>query len=175
LCVFDLDPMRDDVATLRRVCLALRDLLHELGLTSWIKTSGSKGFHIAVPLDGKTAYGDVMRFAHVVGGALVAHDPAHLTMEFSKKDRGGRIFVDTGRNAPGATFAAAYAVRAKPGAPVSAPCTWEEIERGAVEPQTFTLRGMAKRVANVGDLWGDLSKRKRSLTKALAKIRAMGR
>ena len=83
-------------------------------------------------------------------------DPDHLTQEFSKADRGGRILVDTGRNAYSATFAAAYAVRAKTGAPVSAPCTWEEVERGEVGPQTFTLRTMAKRIAEVGDLWQDM-------------------
>ena len=69
-------------------------------------------------------------------------DPEHLTQEFSKADRGGRILVDTGRNGYSATFAAAYAVRAKPGAPVSAPCTWDELERGEVAPRTFTLRTM---------------------------------
>ena len=70
------------------------------------------------------------RFAHAVGALLVERDPEHLTQEFSKVDRGTRILVDTGRNGYSATFAAAYAVRAQPGAPVSAPCTWEEIERG---------------------------------------------
>ena len=113
------------------------------GLPSWVKTSGSKGFHIVVPLDGKADIGEVARFAHAVGTFLVKRDPQHLTQEFSKADRGGRILVDTGRNGYSATFAAAYAVRAKPGAPVSAPCTWEEIERGEVGPRTFTLRTMA--------------------------------
>ena len=100
------------------------------------------------------------RFAHAVGTLLVKRDPKHLTQEFSKADRGGRIFVDTGRNGYSATFAAAYAVRAKPGAPVSAPCTWDEIERGEVGPRTFTLRTMAgpHRQA-VGDLWSDMLKR----------------
>ena len=78
---------------------------------------------------------------------LVDAPPGRLTQEFSKADRGGRIFVDTGRNGYSATFAAAYAVRAKPGAPVSAPCTWEEVERGQVGPRTFTLKTMAGRVA----------------------------
>ena len=64
----------------------------------------------------------------------MSRDPEHLTQEFSKADRGGRILVDTGRNGYSATFAAAYAVRAKPGAPVSAPCTWEEVERGDGRP-----------------------------------------
>ena len=108
----------------------------------------------------------VARFAHAVGTILVKHDPQHLTQEFSKADRGGRILVDTGRNGYSATFAAAYAVRAKPGAPVSAPCTWEEIERGEVAPRTFTLRTMADRIAKVGDLWSDLRKRARSLRRA---------
>jgi bifunctional non-homologous end joining protein LigD len=87
-------------------------------------------------------------------------DPLHLTQAFSKADRGGRILVDTGRNRPGATFAAAYTVRARPGAPVSAPCTWAEIESGDVGPRTFTLRTMAARVASVGDLWRDLAPRR---------------
>ena len=100
-----------------------------------MKTSGSKGFHIVVPLDGKADMGEVARFAHAVGALLVKRDPQHLTQEFSKADRGGRILVDTGRNGYSATFAAAYAVRAKPGAPVSAPCTWEELERGDGRPQ----------------------------------------
>ena len=160
ICVFDLDPSADDPDVLRAAALRLRDLLDELGLTSWVKTSGSKGFHIIVPLDGKARMSAVARFAHAVGTLLVKRDPAHLTQEFSKADRGGRILVDTGRNGYSATFAAAYAVRAKPGAPVSAPCTWEELERGGVGPRTFTLRTMADRIAEVGDLWSNLRKRK---------------
>jgi bifunctional non-homologous end joining protein LigD len=159
VCVFDLDPSRaDEPEVLRTVALALRDLLAELGLSSWVKTSGSKGFHILVALDGKARTGEVARFAHAVGTILVKRNPEHLTQEFSKADRGGRILVDTGRNGYSATFAAPYTVRARPGAPVSAPCTWEELERGQVGPTTFTLRTMAGRVADVGDLWSDIGK-----------------
>lgn len=171
ICVFDLDPSADRPEELRAAALARRELLHELGLPSWLKTSGSKGFHIVVPLDGKAAFGDVAQFAHSVGTTLVNRDPAHLTQEFSKADRRGRIYVDTGRNGYGATFAAAYAVRAKPGAPVSAPCTWEELERGEIGPGTFTLRTMPVRVAAVGDLWSDMRRRGRSLTRPLQKLR----
>jgi bifunctional non-homologous end joining protein LigD len=174
ICVFDLDPSHDDeFDLLRAAALNVRDLLAELGLPSWIKTSGSKGFHIAVPLDGKSDFGTVARFAHHVGKILVERDPQHLTQEFSKADRGGRILVDTGRNGYSATFAATYTVRAKPGAPVSAPCTWEEVERGEVQPRSFTLRGMMQRVAAVGDLWADMLKRKRSLEKAIQRLRQM--
>jgi len=174
VCVFDLDPLSDDRPDLlRKIALDVRDVLEELGLPSWVKTSGSKGFHILVSLDGKTRIGDVARFAHRVGALLVERDPDHLTQEIGKKDRGGRILVDTGRNGYSATFAAAYAVRAKPGAPVSAPCTWEEIERGTVGPRTFTLRTMAARVAAAGDLWSDMRKRKRSLRRPIERLRRL--
>ena len=173
VCVFDLDPAgEDDLESLRAAALNLRDLLAELGLPCWIKTSGSKGFHIAVPLDGKSDFGEVASFAHRVGRMLVQRDPEHLTQEFSKADRGGRILVDTGRNGYSATFAATYTVRAKRGAPVSAPCTWEEVERGQVHPKSFTLRLMAQRIAAVGDLWSEMLRKKRSLSQALRKISA---
>jgi bifunctional non-homologous end joining protein LigD len=171
ICIFDLDPANeDDLDTLRAAALKLRELLDELGLRSWIKTSGSKGFHIAVPLDGKSDFGAVARFAHTVGRVLVTRDPDHLTQEFHKIDRGGRILVDTGRNGYSATYAATYTVRAKPGAPVSAPCTWEEIERGDVGPKTFTLRTMAQRISVAGDLWADMLTKKRSLKRALDRL-----
>jgi bifunctional non-homologous end joining protein LigD len=170
VCVFDLDPSEDVPDVLRAAALAVRDLLRDLGLASWVKTSGSKGFHIAVPLDGKADYDVVASFAHAVGRELVRRDPRHLTQEFLKTDRGGRILVDTGRNRLGATFAAAYAVRARSGAPVSAPCTWEEIERGEVGPRTFTLRTMAGRVEAVGDLWSDMPGHAQSLREASQRL-----
>jgi bifunctional non-homologous end joining protein LigD len=81
--------------------------------------------------------------------------------------------MDTGRNAYSATFAAAYAVRAKHGAPVSAPCTWDELERGEVQPQTWTLRNMAARIAESGDLWSGMLKCRHSLRDAIEKLRRM--
>lgn len=173
ICVFDLDPSVDEPEMLRAAAVGVRDILAELGLPSWVKTSGSKGFHIVVPLDGKAGMGEVARFAHGVGTLLVKRDPQNLTQEFSKVDRGRRILVDTGRNGYSATFAATYAVRPKPGAPVSAPCTWEELETGEVGPQTFTLRTMARRIADVGDLWSDLGRRKRSLRRSMEKLRRL--
>ncbi|HVL67500.1 MAG TPA: non-homologous end-joining DNA ligase [Vicinamibacterales bacterium] len=163
VCVFDLDPSVEHDELLRAAAVALRDLLEELGLPSWVKTSGSKGYHIAVPLDGRTRIDEVEAFAHGVAALLVKRYPNQLTQAFHKKDRGRRILVDTGRNGYSATFAAVYAVRARPGAPVSAPCTWEEIARGDVHPRSFTLRNLPARIARVGDLWGDMRRRKRSL------------
>jgi bifunctional non-homologous end joining protein LigD len=173
LCVFDLDPSKDDVDDVRAAAVGLRDLLEELGLPSWIKTSGSKGFHIVVPLDGKTSIGQVVRFAEAVGRLFVSLAPDRLTQEFAKVDRSGRIYVDTGRNGYSATFAAAYTVRARRGAPVSAPCTWAEIERGEVAPTTFTVRNMAARIAAVGDVWADLRRRRRSLKQPIERVKRM--
>jgi bifunctional non-homologous end joining protein LigD len=173
LCVFDLDPSRDDAEALRAAVIGLRDLLEELTLPSWIKTTGSKGFHIVVPLDGTTPIDVVARFAHAVGTLFVSRAPDRLTQEFSKADRSGRIYVDTGRNGYSATFAAAYTVRARRGAPVSAPCTWEEVERGEVSPGTFTLRNMPERIKKVGDVWAGMRRRGRSLKGPMKKLRTI--
>jgi bifunctional non-homologous end joining protein LigD len=173
ICVFDLDPSGDDPAAVRAAALGLRDLLQELTLPSWVKTSGSKGFHIVVPLDAKTPMGHVARFADAVGKLFVSHAPDHLTQEFSKVDRRGRIYVDTGRNGYSATFAAAYTVRAKRGASVSAPCKWEELERGEVSPTSFNLRNMPDRIAKEGDLWEDMRRRGRSMKRPLEKLRRL--
>ncbi len=177
ICVFDLDPSGNpgdklQLGVLCRAALGLRELLKELGLPSWIKTTGSKGFHIAVPLDAKADFATVSRFAHRVGKLLVVRDPENLTREFHKVDRGGRILVDTGRNDYSATFAAAYTVRAKRGAPVSAPCTWEEVESG-VSPRSFTIRNMAERIEKVGDLWSGLLKTRRSLRLPMERLSKM--
>jgi bifunctional non-homologous end joining protein LigD len=173
VCVFDLDPAQDDPAPVRAAAVGLRDLLDKLGLRSWIKTSGSKGYHVVVPLDRESNTSEVERFAHQVGKLFVSHAPQHLTQEFNKVDRKGRIYVDTGRNGYSATFAAAYTVRAKPAAPVSAPCTWKEIENGSVDPGTFTIRNMAARIKKVGDVWSDLLKSRRSLQGPSEKLKRL--
>jgi bifunctional non-homologous end joining protein LigD len=173
LCVFDLDPAQDNPAILQAAALAVRDLLAELELPCWLKTSGSKGYHIVVPLDGQMGFEDVALFAHGAGAVLVKRDPEHLTQEFSKADRGGRILIDTGRNIYSATFAAAYAVRARPGAPVSAPCTWDELIAGQIAPQTFKLRTLAERIATIGDPWSELPTSGRSLRQPMEKLKRL--
>lgn len=174
ICVFDLDPSEDDPGILRAATLAVRDLLGELGLVSWVKTSGSKGFHVVVPLDGESGFEDVVAFAHAVATLLVRRDPDHLTLDFIKADRGTRIYLDIGRNSPGATVAAPYAVRPRPGAPVSAPCTWPEVEQGAVHPQSFTLRTMPARLAAAGDLWAGIEGHGQSLTAPMKQLERLG-
>ena len=161
LCVIDLDPSKDDPKALRSAALWVRDAFAELGHESSVKTSGSKGFHIVVPMGPRATYADSGRLAGRVARALIDAHPKQLTDAFSKAERLGRIYVDIGRNGAGATFVAAYSVRPKPGAPVSAPCTWEEIERREVGPQTFNVKTMGERVRSVGDLWEALGKKSR--------------
>ena len=174
VCVFDLDPSVDDQpAVLRAAAVGLRDLLEEIGLVSWIKTTGSKGFHIVVPLDGSADLPAAAHFADAVGTLLVKRNPVDLTQEFHKTDRGGRILVDTGRNNYSATFAAAYAVRARPGAPISAPCTWREVEGGTVQPRSFVLRTMQARIDAVGDLWAEMLTKGQPLGPAIERLRKL--
>jgi bifunctional non-homologous end joining protein LigD len=172
-CVFDLDPARDEPRALARATLTVRDVLGELGLASFVKTSGSKGFHVMVALDRQATFENTWRFGQGVGAILVRRFPDVFTQEFIKADRGQRIFIDTGRNSRGATFAAAYTVRAKPGAPVSAPCTWEEIEQGLATPQAFTLRGMPERLARFGDIWSPMREAAQSLAAPLVALESM--
>jgi bifunctional non-homologous end joining protein LigD len=172
-CVFDLDPTREEPQELARAALAVRDLLAELGLSTFVKTSGSKGFHILTALDGRASFDSTWHFGLGVGALLVRRQPELFTQEFIKADRAGRIFIDTGRNSRGATFAAAYTVRPKPGAPVSAPCTWSEIASGAATPQTFTLRTMPQRLAQTGDLWSTMPETTQSLEAPLLALEAL--
>ena len=174
ICVFDLDPSKDDPETLRAATLAVRDILAEVGLRSWVKTSGSKGFHVVAPLDGKSRYEQVVAFTYALAEILVQRDPEHLTLEFIKADRANRIYMDVGRNTPGATFAAPYSVRPKPKAPISAPCTWQEIERGEAHPRSFTLPTMGERLAAVGDIWAGIADEAPSLAGPIREVERLG-
>jgi bifunctional non-homologous end joining protein LigD len=151
ICVFDLDPSRDEPEELRKVTLALRDLLDELGLPSWVKTSGSKGYHIVVPLDGKSGYGDVARFAGAVGACSSRRSTSHarVQQEGSRRPhlRGHRAQRLARRSPPSMPFARAGAR--------SAPCTWEEIERGHAAADIHAANDGRSR-GEVGDLWSDM-------------------
>ena len=166
ICILDLDPSQEDAEVLRHVVLAARDVFDELGFQTWIKTSGSKGFHIAARMGPRAGEGASATLADKVARIMLERDPEHLTREFLKVDRRGRILIDTARNHPGATFAAPYSLRPKPGAPVSAPCTWEEVERGKVTPQSLTLKSMPDRLRKMGDLWAGLLPSPRPARKA---------
>jgi bifunctional non-homologous end joining protein LigD len=152
--IVDLDPPTADVDLVRRAALLTRSLLDELGVGSLVKTSGSRGLHVVVPLQPESEFEDVSAFATALARALVARDPSRLTTEDAKAARGGRLFVDVGRNNWGAMTAAPYAVRARPGATVSTPIEWDEL--GELDPSRFTLRTIPSRLEGQGDPWSGL-------------------
>jgi bifunctional non-homologous end joining protein LigD len=156
LLVFDLDPPEGRFEIVRTTALALRDLFGELGLPAFVKTTGGKGLHVVAPLDGRAAFDEVAALGTRVSQRLCARQPGELTMEFYKKDRGDRLFLDTMRNALGATIAAAYSVRGRAGAPVSTPIEWREVEDPALAPNGFTLRDVPRRLDRIGDPWARL-------------------
>jgi bifunctional non-homologous end joining protein LigD len=169
--IFDLDPPRPDVATLRIGARALRKLLEDVGLTAYLKTTGSRGLHVVAPLDGSAGFDDARAFARQVARRLADDMPERFTVEQRKERRGSRVYVDVGRNAYAQTAVAPYAVRALPGAPVAAPLEWEEL--GRVEPQRFTIHNVFRRLARRDDPWAGMHERAGSVARAHAELEAL--
>ena len=169
--VFDLDPPEGNFELVRKTALLLGELLLELGLPRFVKTTGGKGLHVVSPLDGKARYDDVNGLCQRVAKLLSTRHPEIITTEFYKKDRKGRLFFDTMRNAPGATFVTAYSLRGRPNAPVSAPIEWSEIDDPAMRPDVFHLRVMRARLDHRGDPWRALRAREGSVAGAVAALR----
>jgi bifunctional non-homologous end joining protein LigD len=128
--VFDFDPSEKDFSPVVSGALALKGLLEEMDLDSFVMTTGSRDLHVVVPLDGGTDFPTVRAFAQNVASVLVSRYPKELTIEQRKDRRQGRVFVDTLRNSYGQTMVSPYSVRAKPGAPVATPLDWDELLMG---------------------------------------------
>ncbi|MGH2676594.1 MAG: non-homologous end-joining DNA ligase, partial [Actinomycetota bacterium] len=161
LLVFDLDPSTGDLGVVRDCARELRDMLERAGLVPFVKTSGSKGFHVVVPLDRSADFLAVRAFARGVAGILAGREPDRFTTEHRKAKRRGRVYLDVMRNGYGATVIPPYGVRALPGAPVAVPIGWNEL--GRVEPRTFTIANLARRLARTGDPWKGMRRRARAL------------
>jgi bifunctional non-homologous end joining protein LigD len=170
LLVFDLDPQGEDFSEVASVAKELRELLGELRLRAFVKTTGSRGLHVVVPLDRRQGFGTVRTFARQVAAILEERDPAHRTTQQRKAKRGGRLFIDTGRNSYAQLAVAPYSVRPLPGAPVAAPLEWEELNEPGVHAQTFTLRNMAGRLDKKGDIWADLAAQASNLSTAKERL-----
>jgi bifunctional non-homologous end joining protein LigD len=168
---FDLDP--HPPATFEDVLIVARHVraaLDSLGLPSYPKTSGKRGMQIYVGLEPRLTYGEVRGFVGAVGRAIRDADPGRVTMLYQKARRRG-IYIDHNMNRRGANIAAAYSVRPVPGAPVSTPLSWEEVEEGTLRPEDFTIATAHERFATVGDLFdGMLS----AAVDAREAMRAMG-
>ena len=158
---FDLDPVPDaGFAEVRETALILREALQALGMPAYAKTTGSKGIHIYVPIERGPLQKEVWTVAKELAQVLAARNPGLITAEYriAKRPK-GRVLVDYNQNAWGRTLASVYSVRPRPSAAVSAPISWEEVEDG-VEIEDFTIGMMADRVAEVGDLWKALLRRR---------------
>jgi DNA ligase D len=158
----DLDPQPgtdfDDAA---RVAETARELLSDLSITGFPKTSGGRGVHIYVRIQPRWTFTEVRHAAIAFGRELERRRPGEVTTKWWKEERGTRVFVDYNQNARDRTIASAYSVRPKPGAPVSAPFTWDELPD--VQPEDFTVRTMPARFAQVGDLHAQIDEHAYSL------------
>ena len=151
----DLDPQPGTgFAEAREVSVAVRELLAELGATAWPKTSGGRGLHVYVAIQPRWTFTEVRRAALALARELERRLPRLVTSAWWKEERGARVLADYNQNARDRTMASAYSVRARPGAPVSAPVRWDELADCA--PEDFTLRSMPARFAELGDVQAGL-------------------
>jgi len=162
MILFDLDPADDEFEPVRTAAVRLHEILEEVGLPSFVKTTGSRGLHVAVPLDRSADFEEAREFAQGLAAILVHRHPEALTVEQRKENRNGRLFLDTNRNAYGQTAAAPYAVRARPGAPVAVPLDWDEVSDG-VNARSYTVRNIFRRLGQKRDPWKEFRRRARSL------------
>lgn len=172
--IFDLDPPADtrDFDVVRRAALGLHDLLEDLDLPSWVQTTGSKGFHVVVPLDREARFDAVRDFATDVARVLVGRDGDAFTLAQRKARRGDRVFLDTLRNTYAATAVTPYAVRARTGAPVATPLDWDEVRDGA-DPRDWTLRTIPRRLGQKEDPWAGMARHARGLEGRREELDAM--
>ncbi|HLI39500.1 MAG TPA: non-homologous end-joining DNA ligase [Streptosporangiaceae bacterium] len=171
--VVDLDPPgAAHFGDARRCALWLRELLEgELGLTSYVKTTGGNGLHVHVPLNSRDDFEEARGFAHEAAELLAARHPGVITTEQRKNMRGGRVYADVMRNSFAQTAVAPYAVRARPGAPVATPLHWAEAEDPSLAPGRFTIRTIAARLGETEDPWGDMPRRRYGASAARRRLR----
>ena len=172
--VFDLDP--DEGLSWERVVegtLKVREKLEGLGLRTWLKTTGGKGLHVCVPITRRDDWDEVKAFTKAVVESIVADEPNRYTSKLPKASRKGKIFIDYLRNGRGATSIGAYSTRARPGAPVSTPLFWEELETD-VRANTYNVRNLPERLESLAaDPWADFLKERQSITAAMKKAVGM--
>jgi bifunctional non-homologous end joining protein LigD len=173
--VFDFDPPdATRFADVRRAALWARDLLaDDLGLTSFVRTTGGRGLHVHVALNRRADFDAVREFAHRAAVVLARRHPDVITTEQRKDKRGDLIYADMMRNAYAQTVTASYGVRARPGAPVATPLSWAELADDTLDPGRFTLRTVRARLTGGPDPWAGFADSRHGLTEAgkrLAKL-----
>jgi len=172
--LFDLDPPEEDgaFALCVRVAHYVRGALEELGLESYVKTSGADGIHIVLPIARRSSYEETYEFAELLSRKLEAEHPGEVTTEWLKKKRSG-VLVDHRQNGHGKTIASVYSVRPKPGAPVSTPLAWDELTE-EIRPRDFSMQVALGRIDEHGDLFEPVLHGKQMLGPALKALRGAG-
>ena len=170
--LFDLDPPEEDgaFALCVRVAHYVHGALEELGLESYVKTSGADGIHVVLPIARRSTYDETYEFAELLSRKLEAEHPGEVTTEWLKKKRSG-VLVDHRQNGHGKTIASAYSVRPKPGAPVSTPLAWDELTEDVL-PRDFCMQVALARIDEHGDLFEPVLHGKQMLGPALKALRA---
>jgi bifunctional non-homologous end joining protein LigD len=164
--VFDLDPSDGvGIAETAEVALLVKQALDALGLASFPKTSGALGLHVVVPIERRHTYDDTRRFAAEVARGIAGAHPDLATTEWSKAKRRG-VLIDASQNAKGKTIASVYSVRPMPGATVSTPLHWEEVNEN-LEPSIYTREAVLDRLDHHGDLYEGVLNTKQRLDRAL--------
>lgn len=163
--VFDLDPHGAPFESVLKIAVEMRDVLKDLKLTGYPKTSGSSGIHIYVPVRPRYEFEEVAEFSEQVSIRVAERLPKIATVERRIAERKkNQVYVDWQQNARGKSAAAVYSVRAKPGATVSTPVTWQEIARG-IKISDFTIKTVPPRLKKKGDLWKEMLKDRQTLPK----------
>jgi bifunctional non-homologous end joining protein LigD len=164
--LFDLDPSPDvGFKETVQVALLVKQALDAFGLVGFPKTSSAEGMHILVPVERRYSYADTRQFAEIVAGAIARTHRGLATTEWTKSKRRG-VLIDANQNGEGKTIASAYSVRPRPGAPVSTPLRWEEVNED-LDPLSFTMPVVLERVRKLGDLYAGVLTTKQRLTDAL--------
>lgn len=170
--IFDLDPGAGvTFAQIKKAARRFKDLLEQYDIPHFVMTTGSRGLHVVVPLKKTDDFDDVRDVARRIAQQLAHAYPDELTIEMRKAKRGKRIFIDYLRNAWAQTSVAPYAVRAKPGAPIATPLSWEELFDQIKTSQAYTITTIRKRIEQVGDLWHDIDTHACSLKRIVQKVR----
>ena len=169
MCVFDLDPGPPaTIVDCGQVGLWLRDVLDQLGVEAWAKTSGSKGLQLYVPLNLKTTYDDTKPFARALAQLLEKQHPEVVVSVMAKERRKGKVFIDWSQNDPHKTTVCVYSLRARPRPTVSTPVTWEEVEQAA-DGDTSLLEidapAVLERIEAHGDLFAPVVEKRQKLPK----------
>jgi bifunctional non-homologous end joining protein LigD len=172
--IFDLDPPTDDPRAVRHAARILRDVLDEIRITAYTKSTGSKGIHVHVPLDGTDSFDTVRGFARDLAREMVRRDPDRLTIEQRKDNRKGRLFVDWLRNSYGQHAVAPYSLRALPGVPVAVPLDWDEVTSADFDPRKYRLSNVFRRIARKRDPWEGINRRSRSIAEAARRLPRAG-